>query len=127
MAAKTIAHEWWHATRKTEIPFGPFEEGSADVFSEMVMHRRLGAKVELNHAYPGLQKGAKLLRERFGDEWFLASRQAVNQKQYLRQTFEKAGFNKQQIDNVLSDYYKTKNSSDGKLWAEAVEKMLDSK
>ena len=124
VAAKTIAHEWWHAMRRSQKGFKPFEEGSADVFSEMVMHRRLGAEVELNHAYKDFQQGAEALRGRFGDDWFLASRQAVNQKQYLRQSFEKAGFDKQKIDKVLEAYYDVDSDSDGRRWAEAVQDML---
>jgi hypothetical protein len=127
-AAKTVAHEWWHAMRKNQFSrFAPFEEGAADVFSEVILHKRLGAKVELNHSYKGLKEGADSLRKYFGDDWFFASRRASDPKQYLRKTFREAGFDKQKIDKVLDDNYNVNSDADGELWAEAVENLIQSK
>jgi hypothetical protein len=125
-AFKTVSHEWWHAMR-TDMknrPFTPFEEGGADLFSESIIRDKTGARSELNHAYGPLKDAAGLLRDRFGEKWFLESRSAPNGKKYLRDTFEKAGLPNDKIDRVLNDYYDVDSDLGCADWCTAVKDLL---
>jgi hypothetical protein len=127
-ALKTISHEWWHAmkTGQKNRTFAPFEEGGADLFSEMVVRQRTGAKMELTHAYKPFKDAVKLLTDRFGEEWLLKSRSAPNARQYLRETFEQAGFPKDKIEGVLSSYFKVESNTHGEMWLDHVKDLLKS-
>jgi hypothetical protein len=126
-AFKTISHEWWHAMKaKKSSSFLPFEEGGADLFSEMVIHKRMGSdKISLNHSYGPLKEGAELLKNRFGEKWFLESRSASNGIEYLRKTFESAKFPKEKIDAVLGKYNVSSDLSSSD-WLSAVKNLLAS-
>jgi hypothetical protein len=125
-ALKTITHEWWHAMRASRSRFTPFEEGAADLFSEIVIRQKTGAKIELKHSYTPLKQGVELLKNQLGDEWFMASRSAPNAKQYLRETLKKAGYPKEKIDLVLSEDIKVDRASNQEIWLERVQNLLKS-
>jgi hypothetical protein len=127
-AMKTITHEWWHAMRSSKNRFAPFEEGAADLFSEMVVQKKIGIKADLRHSYEGLKRGVELLKSQLGDEWFFASRSASDSKQYLRETLSKAGYPHEKINLVLKEdirVYGTSRYDD--IWLERVQNLLSSK
>jgi hypothetical protein len=126
-AMKTITHEWWHAMRSTTNKFSPFEEGSADLFSEIVIREKTGATIDLKHSYKGLKEGAELLRNEFGHDWFLASRNTPNAKQYLRKTFEEAGYPKDKIDLALREDIGTSLDTEHEIWRDRIQDLLQSK
>jgi hypothetical protein len=43
LTARTLMHEWWHASRRQEAHFYPFEEGSAEVFADLMCQRAFGS------------------------------------------------------------------------------------
>jgi hypothetical protein len=104
--------------------FEPFEEGGADLFSESIIRDKTGATSELNHAYGPLKDAAGLLRDRFGEKWFLESRSAPDGKKYLRDTFEKAGLPNDKIDRVLNDSYDVDSDLGCTDWCTAVRDLL---
>jgi SPP1 gp7 family putative phage head morphogenesis protein len=60
--AKTIMHEWWHASRRETRPFRSFEEGTADAFASRMAMRAFGLRVpEAWSSYPDLLEAIEQL------------------------------------------------------------------
>jgi hypothetical protein len=126
-AMKTITHEWWHAMRSSKSRFTPFEEGAADLFSEMVIHKKIGAKIELNHSYESLKKGVSLLKNELGDEWFFGSRNAPDATAYLRKTLKEAGYPSSKIELVLRNDISPVSPLADEIWLSRVKDLVHSK
>jgi len=100
-AARTLSHEWWHLLRQAQRGFYPFEEGSADVFADLVARQAFQADTRELRRYPLLAQAVEELTIRLGNEWLLKSRKAGDARQYLEQTLLEVGFPKELVQDVL--------------------------
>ena len=117
-AAKTIAHEWCHALRRSPDRFAPFEEGAAELFAHAVLAEMLGARRLRFPAYPDLEEAVALLSEHVD---VAGSREvARGQRAWLRAALERAGFADAAVRDVLS------YNGDDEAWLVRVRRLVGS-
>jgi hypothetical protein len=114
----TLAHEWWHACRRSEVTKRSFEEGTADAFAKRALWTAFGINSPWQ-AYPDLFQAVTLIGQSLElENWYLPSREAIHLPVWLRQTLENAGYDSQAINEVL--LYNIRDSD----WSVRVKRMV---
>jgi hypothetical protein len=119
--ASVVLHEWWHSARTQAEAFLPFEEGTADVFAEIMAKKLFGVEIpDTWQPYKKLSEAVNIIGETLGNpEWFLESRKQTDVKEWLRGVLSKHGFSVQTINRVLS------YTGFEDLWLEDVKRMVE--
>ena len=102
VAARTLAHEYWHALLGTQDDreFN-FEEGGADVFADRAMQEMLGADLSWAAFYNNQREAVARLEQAFGPDWALGSRQVPDQRRWLREQLTQLSSDPRAIDEVM--------------------------
>lgn len=107
--ARTVAHEAWHALRQNKQRFGPFEEGSADLFALIAIRTLCGADVRTTLRYPNLARAVDRLTRTFAkqadqtqEQVLLESRRAANQASWLQGRLIAIGASVAAINSVMT-------------------------
>lgn len=128
--ARTVAHEAWHALRQDQQRFGPFEEGSADLFALIAVRTLCGADVRPTLRYPKLARAVDRLTRTFArqagqtqEQVLLESRRAAHQASWLKGRLVATGASVAVIDTVMTLPQNT--LSGHSAWYALVENLLE--
>jgi hypothetical protein len=123
LGARTIMHEWWHASRRETMHFYPFEEGTAELFAERMCQHAFGFQPPKTwRTYTALAEAIELIGADTGiDNWYLASRAAPKILVWFTEFLLQTGFTDHAIKDVLS------YTRDNKAWLTRVRRMISSK
>ena len=119
IGARTLMHEWWHISRVESKRFYPFEEGSADVFADLMYQRAFNKSSPPVRTYEELSNAIELIGEDTGvDNWYLASRAAPSVMVWLSQFLTEIGYESNAINDVLQ------YTNDDGTWLTRVKRMI---
>lgn len=109
-AVRVVAHEWWHAIRRSppeSCP--PLEEGLAELFAEQFTLRRFGAALSGPESYRAVLDKATRVATLLGQgnlakgmRRLAESREAENLLKWLRNELEQVGLTGPEIENLLT-------------------------
>lgn len=127
--ARTVTHEAWHALRRDRRRFGPFEEGSADLFALLCVRSLCGAEMQATLRYPHLARAVdgltRLLAAQAGqtqEQVLLESREVDDQEGWLHRRLEATGAALQTVQAVMMI---PRNTTVGHgAWYAAVERLI---
>ncbi len=119
IGARTLFHEWWHICRLESKRFYSFEEGTADVFADLMYQRAFGKSSPPVRTYEQLANAIDLISKDTGvDNWYLASRAEKSVTLWLSQFLTEIGYEKNAINDVL-EY-----TPDDGTWLIRVKRMI---
>ena len=125
-AARTVAHEYFHASRVSPARYTPFflEEGMADIFADVATRHMLGGADLRDHGRykPLSEAAARLLLYLGGDEhaateWLLKTRRVPRLTEFIEVELSERGVSHADIDAVL--YY-----TDPERWSERIGRIV---
>jgi hypothetical protein len=102
-----------------------FEEGGADLFSELMFKKKTDSDLELSNSYQPLRDGVELLTEVMGEQWLLDSRNHADSNQYLRETLG-SRFDAAAVEQLLAHRTNLGCEVSMRDWLELAKKVLSS-